>query len=63
MRNDKNITATQYSEARAAIRSRMLGARDQVRGWFEPQFRARINPDVPEIVGPPSLPRVNRKRP
>lgn len=25
-----------------------------VREWVDPSFRSRINPDVPEVIGPPS---------
>jgi hypothetical protein len=32
---------------------RMRHADGLVRPWVEPAFRAQIDPDVPEVVGPP----------
>lgn len=35
------------------IRARMREADHLVAIWTDPAFRARINPEVPEYVGPP----------
>ena len=36
------------------IIERMRRVDSIVRPWIDPAFRARINPDVPEVVGPPA---------
>lgn len=36
------------------IIERMHRADSAVRQWIDPAFRAQINPDVPEVVGPPT---------
>lgn len=36
------------------IIERMHRAHSIVRQWADPAFRARIDPDVPEVVGPPT---------
>ncbi len=36
------------------IIERMRRADAMVRPWVDPAFRAHINPDVPEVVGPPT---------
>jgi hypothetical protein len=36
------------------VMERMHRADSLVQQWVEPAFRARIDPDVPEVVGPPT---------
>jgi hypothetical protein len=36
------------------IVERMRRVDGLVRPWFDPAFRAQIDPDVPEVVGPPT---------
>lgn len=42
------------------VMERMRRADALVRPWLDPAFRARINPEVPEVVGPPT--RLNERR-
>jgi len=44
------------------IIERMRRADSAVRPWVDPAFRAQINPDVPEVVGPPERVQAIRRR-
>jgi hypothetical protein len=44
------------------IIERMHQADSLVRPWVDAAFRARINPDVPEVVGPPTRMKSRRIR-
>jgi hypothetical protein len=47
-------SSTQADLMPDGVIERMRRADEAVRPWVDPAFRAQINPDMPEVVGPPA---------
>jgi hypothetical protein len=54
MKRSYAFSPTQTDAVADEVMERMHRADSLVQQWVEPDFRARINPEVPEVVGPPT---------